>query len=230
MFDKGGQRDLGQALANGGAATVFGVCGGIAMLAQAQDAVSMLCVAAAVGALASANADTWATELGVLSTTAPRLITNPRRTVEAGTSGGITVTGTLAAAIGALVIGLAYLIVWLLTLVLSGQITTLTTSGTVSMVLFNTASTTLITSLGLLVSAIIGGLAGSLLDSLLGATLQVMYYSDQRNKPTERKIERNGSSNRYVRGWRWMNNDWVNFISTVGGAVVSALVFVIIAA
>ena len=56
---------------------------------------------------ATANADTWATELGILSTTEPRLITTKQR-VSPGTSGGITGLGTTAAAGGALSLGLVF--------------------------------------------------------------------------------------------------------------------------
>jgi uncharacterized membrane protein len=54
--------------------------------------------------LAEATADTWATELGVLARQKPRLITNGR-IVAPGTSGGVTVPGTLSAAGGAALIG-----------------------------------------------------------------------------------------------------------------------------
>ncbi|NJS15001.1 MAG: DUF92 domain-containing protein, partial [Sphingopyxis sp.] len=40
--------------------------------------------------LAAVNADTWATELGVLNPSSPRLITNLHKRVEKGTSGGIS--------------------------------------------------------------------------------------------------------------------------------------------
>ena len=56
--------------------------------------------------MAAVNADTWATELGVLSRTPPRLITSGK-VVERGTSGGVSLAGTLAALGGAAVIGLA---------------------------------------------------------------------------------------------------------------------------
>jgi len=62
-----------------------------------------------VGAFAAANADTWATELGVRYGGLPRDITSGRiRSV--GASGGITSVGTIGAALGAIVI--AGLIPW----------------------------------------------------------------------------------------------------------------------
>jgi uncharacterized membrane protein len=67
----------------------------------------------------------------------------------------------------------------------------------------------------------LAGVIGSLVDSLLGATLQGIYYCDACGKETERELHRCGNRTRLVRGWRALNNDWVNFISTLTGAVVA---------
>src|SRR5262249_15057089 len=61
-------------------------------------------LAAFVGAMATANADTWATEVGTLSTEEPRLITTGEP-VAPGTSGGVTLLGTGAALAGAVSVG-----------------------------------------------------------------------------------------------------------------------------
>ena len=61
-----------------------------------------------------------------------------------------------------------------------------------------------------------------LFDSLLGATVQAIYYSPYRQKETEKVIDPNRQPNEFKRGWRWLNNDWVNFISSVVGAAVAA--------
>ncbi len=58
-----------------------------------------------IGVVATATADTVSSELGVLSKSKPRLITNLKK-VEPGTNGGITFLGTLAGGLGALIIGL----------------------------------------------------------------------------------------------------------------------------
>jgi uncharacterized membrane protein len=76
----------------------------------------------------------------------------------------------------------------------------------------------------LIIAAAIGGLVGSLFDSFLGATVQAMYFSDTRNKETEKAIEHDGTPNRLIRGRRWLNNDWVNFISSVIGATLTAAI------
>jgi uncharacterized protein (TIGR00297 family) len=95
-FSKGSQRDWRQVLANGGLGAVLAAIYGAGPQAWAW--------AAFAGAIASVNADTWATELGVLSRGRPRLITTGEL-VEAGTSGGVSGLGTLAALGGATLIG-----------------------------------------------------------------------------------------------------------------------------
>lgn len=98
MFSKGSRRDAWQVLANGGVAGLLTV-----MSAFFPDSMIfwwMFCAS-----LAAANADTWATELGVLSPNPPRLITT-LESVEMGTSGGITLTGTVSALAGAGLIAL----------------------------------------------------------------------------------------------------------------------------
>ncbi|MEZ0394821.1 MAG: DUF92 domain-containing protein [Anaerolineales bacterium] len=102
-FEKGGRRDLGQVLANGGLASLFAV---LHFLFPAADWPW----AGFAASLAAVNADTWATELGVLNPAPPRLITNGKP-VERGTSGGVSAYGTLAAAGGAAFLALLALLV-----------------------------------------------------------------------------------------------------------------------
>jgi len=64
-----------------------------------------------LAAIASVNADTWSTELGKLSPTPPRLLTN-WRPVTAGVSGAISGWGVLGALAGAVVIPLVMLPLW----------------------------------------------------------------------------------------------------------------------
>jgi uncharacterized protein (TIGR00297 family) len=98
-YSKGGQRDTGQVLGNGGVAVIFVLL----HLLNVHAAWPWLGYA---GALAAVNADTWATELGVLSPAPPRLITDLRATVDKGTSGAVSLWGTLSALLGAALIGL----------------------------------------------------------------------------------------------------------------------------
>jgi len=105
-FSKGSERDIAQVMANGGVATLltlgyrFGV----------SPTFRSACEAGYIGAFATATADTWATELGTLSTQSPRLITTGKRTVP-GTSGGVTLLGTSVAAVGAAALGLFYALI-----------------------------------------------------------------------------------------------------------------------
>ncbi len=193
-FDKGHRRDLGQTLANGGWGAVLAV-------AYALWPHPALFVAF-VGAMATVNADTWATEVGVLSPDAPRLITTGRRVV-AGTSGGVTWLGSETALLGGLFIGLAAF-----ALRAAGHWWPM---GTVDW-----------RDLWLLWGAGGGGLLGSLFDSLLGATMQGIYYCDVCDKETESAVHRCGHRTRPLRGWRWLNNDVVNFISSIVGGLVAA--------
>jgi uncharacterized protein (TIGR00297 family) len=183
VFAKGGRRDFGQAMANGGIATLAAIIFGLT--------TNPIAFAAFTGALAAANADTWATELGVLAQRSPRLITTGREVLR-GTSGGVTLAGTLAAIVGAMSIGLLAAL--------------LRSDGS------------------LLPIALIAGTLGSLFDSLLGATVQGIYYSEVRRTETERAIDRDGTPNRLVRGMRWINNDVVNFASTLIGALIAGAI------
>lgn len=95
LIAKPGERSAVQVLANGGAFAI------VALFFAATDASEARTVAA--GALAAASADTWATELGLLTRAPPRLITSGLR-VPPGTSGGITLAGTGAGVLGAFVV------------------------------------------------------------------------------------------------------------------------------
>ena len=103
-------RDAGQVWANGGAAVALTLA--FALLAPRWPwyktrYLLMLFLAA----LSAVNADTWATEIGSLSRRPPRLLTN-WKPVPAGTSGAISLPGTLAALAGALFIPLCSLGLW----------------------------------------------------------------------------------------------------------------------
>jgi uncharacterized protein (TIGR00297 family) len=95
---KGHRRDAVQVLANGGIAAV-------ALVAAA--AGWRPGRAAALGALAAAAADTWASEVGVRSELPPRSIVTGQ-VVPPGASGGVTPLGWGAAAAGALLVGMTW--------------------------------------------------------------------------------------------------------------------------
>jgi uncharacterized protein (TIGR00297 family) len=195
-FAKGSRRDLAQALANGGVGAALAVA-----FAAYPDTFLF---AAFVGVMAAVNADTWATELGVLSRELPRLLTTGQE-VPPGTSGGVTMLGFWASLAGALLIGTIATALTQVASLLDGN------GWRLDAVAFP-------------VLAVAGGLAGSLFDSLLGATVQGIYYCDRCEKETERPVHRCGQPTHLVRGWAWLSNDVVNFTaSAVGGIVAVSL-------
>lgn len=192
-FDKGGTRDAWQVAANGGVAALAAF-----LLYFSPSPFSDFFLGAFLGALGAATADTWATEVGVLSPQQPRLVSTFAR-VQAGTSGGVTWLGTAAAVAGALFIGSGAML-------LSG--------------VWPQHSRFM-----LLVAAVVGGTAGSFADSLLGATLQAGYYCPACEEPTESRLHRCGTTTQLVRGYSRLNNDLVNLLATLVGAVVGGTAF-----
>ena len=185
-FSKGHERDAGQVFGNGGLATAF-------VLVHALYPESTIGWVGFAAALAAVNADTWATELGVLSPTPPRMIMDLKKRVEKGTSGGVSLFGTLASLVGAAVIALPA--AWF------------------------TGDWSLLPLISL------AGLAGSLFDSLLGATVQAMYYCPTDKKETEKHpLHTCGTETVHIRGWKWLNNDWVNFACGAFGMMIALLI------
>jgi uncharacterized protein (TIGR00297 family) len=191
-FAKGSRRDYGQVLANGGLAAV------LALAYQFTPDQMWLWIAFA-GCMAAVNADTWATELGVLSARPPRLITNGA-VVSRGTSGGVTLAGYLATLAGAGIIGVA------------AALFTPTMPGVM-----------------VILVVILGGLAGGTVDSILGATVQGIYFCPNCEKETESYPTHHcGTETRQVRGWRWLNNDLVNLVCSLVGAGVAVIAWQLI--
>jgi len=193
-FAKGSRRDWSQALANGGFGALMAV-----IYAIRPDTIWPWIAFA--GSMAAVNSDTWATEIGVLSKTTPRLITSGK-IVERGASGGISLTGSWAALAGSALIGL-------FAGLFAHQIST---------------------GLLILIAVTIGGVAGSFFDSLLGATVQAIYYCPSCDKETERHPHHLcGAETQRFRGWAWLNNDLVNFSASIAGAAVASGLYFLLA-
>jgi uncharacterized protein (TIGR00297 family) len=157
-------------------------------------------LAAFLGAVATANADTLATEIGLLNPTDPRLITNLRKIVPAGTSGGISILGELATLFGALVIGIS-----------AGLLGMTGNTGWPLNVIIGTT--------------VIAGLVGCTVDSVIGATVQGIYKCSVCNKTTENR-RHCGSSSIPLRGHKVIDNNVVNLIATIFGAGFAVLFLV----
>ena len=193
-FSKGSRRDWGQVVANGG-------LGAVLILIQTRIPNEVWPWWAYAGAFAAVNADTWATELGTLSKIPPRMITTGKIT-ERGASGGITLVGTLASLIGAALI------------------------GTVAGIFPVQAGTKTVFQTSILIGMItISGLTGAFIDSLLGATFQSIYHCPTCEKETENHpYHLCGTLTHHIRGLSWLNNDGVNFVASLIGACIAALI------
>ncbi|MBX3048397.1 MAG: DUF92 domain-containing protein [Anaerolineales bacterium] len=185
-FSKTGQRDWVQVLANGGAALLALLAGAMGWLSQP---VAWLAFAAA---LATANADTWATELGVLSRTPPRLVTTgaPAPT---GASGAVSALGTLVGLAAGLLIGV--LAGWLL-----GRDLTLV----VLVVGF---------------SGLLGSLIDSYLGATVQAGYYCPKCKKETERHPQHTC---GATTQLRRGLPWFSNDWVNLLSTFCGAFLAS--------
>lgn len=103
LFDKDDSRDWVQVLANGGIAAISACLFGIT-----ENSVWILVF---VISLAASNADTWASEIGILSKKPPILLSTFKK-VEAGTSGAVSILGTFAGFIGSFFIVLFAFFLW----------------------------------------------------------------------------------------------------------------------
>jgi uncharacterized protein (TIGR00297 family) len=98
-FEKTGRRDAVQVWANGGVAAVCVLLPVLHVGVSWSRAHLMF-----LAALAAANADTWATEIGAAVGGVPFSLTTGKRAAR-GTSGAVSVAGLLAACLGAALLG-----------------------------------------------------------------------------------------------------------------------------
>lgn len=183
----GGERDAGQVLANGGVAALCALF----VPSLLGSGLFGAAFVALLGALAEANADTWATEIGSLAKKPPRLITT-FRPAPPGASGAVSWPGTLAALAGAGVVA---------------AVAAFAGAGAGAAGFAAAAG---------------GGFVGALLDSLLGATVQAQYRCPVCGALTERREHCNATATVRARGLAWMNNDAVNALATLAGALIAA--------
>jgi uncharacterized protein (TIGR00297 family) len=188
---KSGPRDIAQVGANGGAALIMAV-----PFAISQNPAYLVAVAAS---FAACNADTWASEIGILSRKAPvSLIT--LKPVNPGLSGGVSLLGLWASLGGSAVVALTY--------------------GLYQFAAGN-SGVLLWIQIGIIT---LGGLLGSILDSFMGAAIQAKYINHETGELTE-KAAYNNKPNQLYSGITFVNNDFVNFASSLLAAGL-VLIFV----
>jgi uncharacterized membrane protein len=140
---------------------------------------------------------TYASALGILSSSPPRLITTGK-TVPPGTNGGVSVGGTLASFVGGITMGLIM---------------------TLCLIYENSAcrSTWIDVTRDLVFWGGVGGLGGSSIDSLLGATVQMTRYDDERKLVVE---DGEKEKLKVISGWDVLTNNQVNVVSSLCCAVI----------
>jgi len=101
--EKGSTRDFAQVFANGGLAAICGIAFWVTK--------NSIWITIFTISLASANSDTWASEIGSLSKSKPYSIKTFKK-ISTGTSGAISLLGTLASIIGSFVIAIASYVIF----------------------------------------------------------------------------------------------------------------------
>jgi uncharacterized protein (TIGR00297 family) len=154
-------------------------------------------IACFIGHYACCTADTWASELGVLSTSDPFLLTTFQR-VPPGTNGAISILGTIASIAGGFFIGIVYYLS--------------------SLLLFHTQQVQVIWLGGLM------GFFGSFLDSFLGATVQSTWYNPKTKKICKEQETIHHQQMVHLCGQNLLTNEQVNAISVLVTTFLSGYV------
>lgn len=204
-----------------------------------------LLIVGIVAQYAAAAADTWGSELGILSRSPPRLITSWNlRPVPPGTNGGVSAVGTVAGIAGALTIALTALI--LMPFCQPGVLRW--DAGIKQLVYgeggakpgFHGGSGWGLPEQLMFVACVTGwGALGSLLDSVLGATLQRTVVDGKSGKVVEgvggarvwvtapegkSGVPEGEASRKVVSGLEILDNNGVNFVTSASAAIGAMVV------
>ncbi|SDM81645.1 TIGR00297 family protein [Fictibacillus solisalsi] len=181
-------RNAGQVFANGGAAFLAG--GGYLLFPHP------FWLALFIASLAEAAADTWASEVGVLSKGEPYHILRRSR-VERGISGAVSPLGLTAAALGSLLI-----------------------SVTGALLFFESRWTIYVLFLTFL-----AGFLGNVLDTIIGGSVQLGFRCSICGSEVEEHTHC-GVPTEQIKGWSSVNNNTVNFISSMlAGLAAGVMMF-----
>ena len=187
---KGGNRDYTQVMANGGVGLILAI-----LYYFYPEPIVLLAYSIS---FAEATADTWASEVGVLSKNKPISIIN-FKPLDNGMSGGISILGTTFAFLGSsLIAGICF-------------IASISTYKDIKQGFIYAIICALI------------GFIGSIVDSILGATVQAKYYCEDLNTITEKRIYK-GRLNKLIKGIAFINNDVVNLSSNLISVLILFLI------
>ncbi|MGG1573638.1 DUF92 domain-containing protein [Fictibacillus sp. NRS-1165] len=178
-------RDSGQVLANGGGAFFAGA--GYLLFPHPFWLLLL------IGSLAEAAADTWASEVGVLSRAEPYHILRRRR-VERGISGAVSSLGLTAAAVGSFLISAAGSLMFF--------------NGTQSLIVFSLAG--------------LAGFLGNMLDTVIGGTVQVSYRCKRCGAEVEERFHCGVECDK-LKGWSVITNNAVNFASSTAAGLTAGV-------
>lgn len=182
---KGHRRDGMQVMANGLMATIAAL---LWLIGAKPSALVMF-----GASIAEATSDTFAGEIGRLSSKGPVSILT-KKPVPVGVSGGVTWLGTIGAFLSSAFIAVCWYVFFIFTV------------GPSSVSFHGAALVCLL------------GFAGAIVDSYLGATIQAIYFDPESRARTE-KDEIDGRKLELSRGIRWVDNDMVNLISNIFSAI-----------
>jgi len=212
--EKGGARGWPNVFANGSVALLCAMIGGISIFCSQNNSFIIiensnlvgLAFFGFLGSISTMSADTLGTEIGLLSNSKPRLITHLSKKVEPGTSGGVTILGELGGIIGSLVVSVIAWFVYIIHRIYHLPFIELPFAG-----------------FELIIIGIISGLAGGVVDSIIGATVQGLFQCQGTCGKITEKNKHCGVPARHIRGWKILDNNMVNLLASIAGAIVSII-------
>ncbi|MHC5248719.1 DUF92 domain-containing protein [Enterococcus sp. LJL90] len=179
IIEKGSRRDQQQVLAN-----TLPAFFALLFYAVTKDIIFLI---AFVSSLAGATADTWASEVGMLSAKPPRSILTLKPLLK-GQSGAISLLGTAASTIGSLIVAASFFL--FLSMSHSFQLP----------------------PWEFLLIPFLVGISGSIIDSFLGAAIQALYRCVVCGQLTEKEVHHQQAT-KLIKGYQWANNDMINFLT-----------------
>ncbi|MHA1145809.1 MAG: DUF92 domain-containing protein [Candidatus Helarchaeota archaeon] len=209
--EKGGARGWPNVFANGGVPLIFLFIGDISYLFLQNSDIIAFCFFGFLGGICTMIADTLGTEIGLLAKSKPRLITHLSRTVEPGTSGGVTMLGELGGILGASIVSGAGLVIITVQKFLGLPFIVLPLFG-----------------LEILLIGIIAGLGGCAVDSIIGATVQGIFQCQGDCGKITEKRNHCGVPAKHLRGMKIFDNNVVNFVAALSGGIIAALLSLIL--